>query len=97
MKRFGIYGAPDFVLEVLSDSTRKKDLGVKMSKYLNAGVREIWYIDIKSEKLITYFIDDDYIPVIHSFDETAGLSIYEGRLQIDLSEIGKIIKEYSEL
>ena len=26
IKDFGIYGAPDFVLEVLSPSTRKKDM-----------------------------------------------------------------------
>ena len=97
MKRFGIYGAPDFVLEVLSESTRKKDLGVKICKYINGGVKEIWYIDIKTEKIITYFKDDDYIPVIHSLEETVGLSIYEGKLQIDLSEIRMMIKEYSNL
>ena len=35
-----IYGAPDFVAEVLSKSTRRKDIGVKTYKYANAGVRE---------------------------------------------------------
>ena len=97
IKRFGNYGAPDFVLEVLSDSTRKKDLGIKLYKYINAGVKEIWYIDLKSKKLITYFIDDDYIPCVHSLEGMIGIAIYEGKLQIDLLEISQIIDEYSEL
>ena len=71
-------------------------MGIKLYKYINAGVREIWYIDIKTEKIITYFIDDDYIPVLYTLKETAAFSIYEGKLQIDLSEIGMIIKEYSD-
>lgn len=29
---FGIFGAPDLVVEVLSPSTRKKDLGIKLEK-----------------------------------------------------------------
>ena len=40
-----IWGAPDFVVEVLSKSTRKKDMFVKLNKYMNAGVREYWMVD----------------------------------------------------
>ena len=35
-----VYGAPDFVLEILSPSSRKKDSIIKLNKYMNAGVRE---------------------------------------------------------
>ena len=49
-----IYGAPDFVAEVLSKSTRRKDIGVKTYKYANAGVREYWMIDPKDMKVIVY-------------------------------------------
>ena len=97
IKRFGNYGAPDFVLEVLSDSTRKKDLGVKVYKYINAGVRELWYIDVKTRKLLTYFEGDDYMPTVHPLEGMLGLSIYDGKLQINLSEIGEIIEEYSTI
>lgn len=40
----GIHGAPDFVAEVLSDSTAYKDLGVKKDLYERNGVREYWIV-----------------------------------------------------
>ncbi len=97
VKKFGNYGAPDFVLEVLSDSTRNKDLKIKSFKYMNAGVREIWYIDLKTKTLITYYEGDDYLPAIHPLEGTLGLAIYDGRLEINLAELGDIIEEYSKL
>ena len=97
VKKFGNYGAPDFVLEVLSDSTRNKDLKIKSFKYMNAGVREIWYIDLKTRTLITYYEGDDYLPAVHQLKGTLGLAIYDGRLEINLAELGGIIEEYSKL
>ena len=97
IKKFGNYGAPDFVLEVLSDSTRNKDLKIKSFKYMNAGVREIWYIDLKTRTLITYYEGDDYLPAAHQLKGTLGLAIYDGRLEINLAELGDIIEEYSKL
>jgi len=97
IKRFGVYGAPDFVLEVLSDSTRNKDLKIKSFKYMNAGVREIWYIDLKTRTLITYYEGDDYLPAIHPLEGTFGLAIYNSKLMIDLAELGDIIEDYSKL
>ena len=40
-----VYGAPDFILEVISPSTRRKDCFLKLQKYMNAGVREYWILD----------------------------------------------------
>jgi Uma2 family endonuclease len=66
IKGFGIYGAPDFVLEILSKATRKKDMTTKLQKYLEAGVREYWIIDPCKEILITYdFSDEDFIPCVY--------------------------------
>jgi len=41
----GVYGAPDFVAEVLSPSTAHKDLGEKRDLYERAGVREYWLLN----------------------------------------------------
>jgi Uma2 family endonuclease len=38
-------GAPDFIIEILSDSTRKIDFRVKKELYLTAGVKEYWIVD----------------------------------------------------
>ena len=55
--RKGIYGAPDFCIEVVSDSSRKRDYGIKMQKYMNAGVREYWIVDRKREKIVCYWFE----------------------------------------
>ncbi|MCD7763304.1 MAG: Uma2 family endonuclease [Lachnospiraceae bacterium] len=49
-----IYGAPDLVVEILSDSTAYKDTVVKLCKYMLAGVREYWIVDLKREKVAVY-------------------------------------------
>jgi Uma2 family endonuclease len=40
-----IHGVPDIICEVLSDSTRDRDLGVKADRYLFNGVKEYWIAD----------------------------------------------------
>lgn len=66
--RKAIFGAPDMVVEVLSRSTRKRDLTVKKDTYEAHGVREYWIVDpymkIISVYLLRdgkYFLDDEYI------------------------------------
>ena len=44
LKKWGIYGAPDFVLEVILPSTGRKDCIKKLYKYEKAGVREYWLL-----------------------------------------------------
>lgn len=41
----GCVGAPDWVVEILSPWTLKKDLDAKFSLYERSGVREYWIID----------------------------------------------------
>ena len=40
-----VQGAPALVVEVLSPSTRRRDLGIKRDLFDRAGVREYWIID----------------------------------------------------
>ena len=51
-----VWGAPDLVVEVLSPSTRRKDMQLKMYKYAGAGVREYWMVD--PEKNLQFPIGD---------------------------------------
>lgn len=44
-------GGPDLVVEVLSPSTRRRDLVQKPALYAAAGVREYWQIDPDSESI----------------------------------------------
>jgi Uma2 family endonuclease len=46
LNKRGCNGAPDFIIEILSPSTAKYDKLDKFNKYLEAGVREYWMVDI---------------------------------------------------
>ena len=72
-----IFGAPDFVVEVLSPSTKKKDLTIKYKKYLEAGVREYWIIDPDSMQIITYYFEEDMLPVIYGFKDKVPVRIWD--------------------
>lgn len=98
VKGFGIYGAPDFVLEVLSKSTRKKDMSIKLAKYQEAGVKEYWIIDPDKGILITYYFEDEnFIPNVHSLTGMMPVAFTGGELQIDLEEIAESIRELGSL
>lgn len=83
----GIYGAPDMVIEITSASTRKKDYTKKMVKYLEAGVREYWLVDLQKKVIITYYFEEDMIPHIYPFDGKIPVSIFQGECIIDFAAI----------
>lgn len=48
---------PDFVVEILSDSTKDRDYGVKMTDYALHGVREFWIVDVEHETIEQYLLE----------------------------------------
>ena len=92
-----IYGAPDFVVEVLSKSTRKKDMRIKTAKYANAGVKEYWMIDPYKEQIIVYLFgetkDGNATDEIHlyGFQDQVPINIYDGKLKIDFPKIKSLL------
>src|SRR4030095_8749901 len=50
----GIEGTPDLVVEILSPSTRSRDLGIKMRAYAGAGVPHYWILDPRTHALEPY-------------------------------------------
>ena len=53
-----LFPAPDFVAEVLSDSTEKKDRGIKFRDFEAHGVQEYWIIDPEAESVEQYLLSD---------------------------------------
>ncbi len=53
----GVNGAPDVVVEVLSESTRQRDLNVKLPVYARNGVREMLAVDLNAESIARYVGD----------------------------------------
>lgn len=54
-----IYPIPDFIVEVLSPATRKRDRGVKFDDYAAHGVAEYWIVDADERTLEQYVIGTD--------------------------------------
>lgn len=49
---------PDFIVEVLSESTEERDRGVKFEDYAAHGVAEYWIIDPMEESVEQYFLHE---------------------------------------
>ena len=88
-----ILGAPDFVLEVISPSTKRKDYTIKLAKYQNAGVREYWLVDPYQKVVLVYFFEDETYPVIYPIDGDIPVNIYEGKLVLSFARIGEWAKQ----
>lgn len=92
IKKWGVYGAPDYVLEIISPSTKRKDCTKKLAKYMEAGVREYWILDPYQQKLIVYFFESELCPIIYGLDEPVPIGIYDGVLEIQLEHIKKWVE-----
>ena len=52
-------GAPDLIIEVLSQSTARTDRLVKFGAYERAGVREYWLVDPRTHSVEVYSLSED--------------------------------------
>lgn len=84
----GCHGAPDWVIEIVSPSSRKMDYVRKPVLYREAGVQEYWIVDPKKETVTVYEADQWDIPVCHSFSVPIQVGIYKD-LQLDFTEFMK--------
>jgi Uma2 family endonuclease len=55
--RARVYGAPDLVVEILSPSTARRDLGEKLRLYADSGIREYWIVDPEA-KTFEFLVND---------------------------------------
>lgn len=67
-----IKGAPDFIIEVLSPSTAKKDEGIKRDLYQKCGVEEYWLVHPMDRTINQYsLLDEVYAkPQVYGQDDT---------------------------
>lgn len=82
----GIVGAPDFVLEVQSPSTRFRDVAEKLLKYNVKGVKEYWVVDPAGEKVVVYNWAEKNSTSIYGFKDNIPVRIYDGKLEICIAD-----------
>lgn len=88
-----IMGAPDFVIEILSPSTKKKDAHLKLHKYREAGVREYWMVDLEKERVLVYFFEQDELPTIYGADMEIPVGIFGGELRLIMTDMFDLLRE----
>lgn len=81
-------GTPTLVVEILSKSTRSKDMVDKLNTYMISGVKEFWVIDPKKKTVLTYSFMDYKIAEFSSYknNEVVKSYFFEG-LEASLSDI----------
>lgn len=84
----GCVGAPDWIIEIVSPSSRRNDYSRKVPLYLDAGVREYWIVDPARERTTVYYFEEDEAPVMYPFSQPVPVSIYPG-LEICLTDLLK--------
>ena len=91
---------PVIVVEVLSKSTRQRDLGVKMQKYAAFGIKEYWIVTMESLSVDIYLLGEDkkyelynsysiFVPSdkIETFDEDELKQIVSGFSPVSFPEL----------
>ena len=76
----GVYGAPDFIIEVLSSTTAMKDQSVKRALYEANGVREYWIVNPDTFEVFIYTLNDGSygLPRVADLREPVAVSIFPG-------------------
>ncbi len=72
----GCHGAPDWVIEVVSPATQKRDYGIKLFKYHMAGVREYWIINPMKNIVNVYDFKNESNTGLYAFNDDIPVSIY---------------------
>ena len=88
LDEMGCHGAPDWVIEIVSPSSRKMDYVRKTKLYQETGVREYWIVDPNKEMVTVYHEKQWDVPVCHSFAERIQTGIYQD-LYLEFTEFRK--------
>ena len=59
-------GVPTMVVEVLSPSTRSKDMIAKLSLYMTSGVMEYWVVDPEQKEIVLYSFKEKELAYVHT-------------------------------
>ena len=73
----GCHGAPDWIIEIVSPSSKPMDYFTKLFKYRTAGVREYWIVDPIKQRSTVYLFEKESVEE-YLFGTDIPVGIYEG-------------------
>ncbi len=84
----GCLGAPDFIIEILSQSTKKKDLHNKFEVYEEFGVNEYWIVEPTSQIVDKFVLENGKYAFKGKFTNGDKVAVHTlPGLEIDLDDI----------
>ena len=92
----GCNGAPDFIIEVASPSSLGRDAMVKLTKYMQAGVREYWVVDPQNKSVLVALLENngEYAAELFRYDTEAVHATIFDNLSINMREIFDQINDF---
>lgn len=83
-------GVPTLVIEILSESTRRKDMVKKLDLYMLTGVKEYWIVNPLNREVTVYALEDGDIrsSATYKGDESAQSFVFPGLR----AEVGRIFR-----
>ena len=85
----GCFGAPDWIIEIVSPGSKRMDYFTKLFKYRTAGVREYWIVDPDKNRILVYNFESEDTGD-YTFADSVKAGIYND-LYINFSEIANLL------
>jgi len=80
-------GTPTLVVEILSKSSRGKDMITKLNLYMKTGVKEFWLVDTDKKQITLYSFKNCQLEQLTTYDEGFIKSVFFEGLSLNLSDI----------
>ena len=90
LDRRGCIGAPDMIIEIVSEKNAKHDTDTKFKLYQEHGVKEYWIVRPNEESITVFVLDKNgKYQFIRTYpnDSKIPVNIFNGNLIVDLKEI----------
>ena len=90
MDEKGCLGAPDFIIEIVSPGSSKRDVKDKFEIYQQHGVHEYWIVNPNDENVNVFVLDENgkyHLKGMFAEDDKIPVHIFDGDLKIDLTEV----------
>ena len=96
IKTKGCFGAPDWIIEIISPGTAKKDVQIKFDLYEESGVKEYWIIDPANKVAEVFKLENNKYQRIGAFveDDLVPCQIFP-ELKVDLKDVFEGIDKIS--
>jgi Uma2 family endonuclease len=80
LQKAGLFGAPDFAIEILSPSTASRDRREKLAVYARYGVREYWLVDPERARIEIFVLEAGLLvkKAAHDSGEARSLAVLPG-------------------